>query len=81
MDWLGQDDRPLLTALRTIAESGCTPAVEKLAPYGRWNGSVDPVLRRIPYWKGPTHRAVIAERSDEAIQAGWIATGACAPSR
>jgi glutamate--cysteine ligase len=49
-DWFGQDERQFLTALRGIAESGCTPADEKLALFhGRWRGSVDPVFAEFAY--------------------------------
>src|ERR671911_207068 len=44
-DWFGQDERQFLTALRGIAESGRTPAEEKLELFhGRWRGSVDPIF-------------------------------------
>jgi glutamate--cysteine ligase len=49
-DWAGQDERQFLTALRWIAESGVTPAEEKLALFhGRWGGSVDPVFSEFAY--------------------------------
>jgi glutamate--cysteine ligase len=49
-DWFGQDERQFLTALRGIAESGRTPADEKLALFhGRWRGSVDPVFAEFAY--------------------------------
>jgi glutamate--cysteine ligase len=49
-DWFGQDERQFLTALRAIAESGCTPAEEKLELFhGRWGGSVDPVFAEFAY--------------------------------
>jgi glutamate--cysteine ligase len=49
-DWFGQDERQFLTALRGIAESGRTPADEKLALFhGRWRGSVDPVFAGFAY--------------------------------
>ena len=39
-DWFGQDERQFLTALRGIAESGRTPADEKLELFhGRWRGA------------------------------------------
>lgn len=39
-----------LTALRGIAESGVTPAEEKLALFhGRWGGKVDPVFSEFAY--------------------------------
>ena len=39
-----------LTALRVIAESGITPAEEKLTLYhGRWRGSVDPIFTEFAY--------------------------------
>ncbi len=49
-DWFGQDERQFLTALRGIAESGRTPADEKLALFhGRWRGSVDPIFAEFAY--------------------------------
>jgi glutamate--cysteine ligase len=49
-DWFGQDERQFLTALRGIAESGRTPAEEKLALFrGRWRGSVDPLFAEFAY--------------------------------
>jgi glutamate--cysteine ligase len=49
-DWFGQDERQFLTALRGIAESGRTPAEEKLALFhGRWRGSVDPIFAEFAY--------------------------------
>ena len=49
-DWFGQDERQFLTALRSIAESGRTPADEKLELYhGRWRGSVDPIFAEFAY--------------------------------
>jgi glutamate--cysteine ligase len=49
-DWSGQDERQFLTALRAAAESGLTPAEEKLALYhGRWGGTVDPVFTEFAY--------------------------------
>ena len=49
-DWFAQDERQFLTALRAIADSGCTPAKEKLALYhGRWRGRVDPVFAEFAY--------------------------------
>jgi glutamate--cysteine ligase len=49
-DWFGQDERQFLTALRAIAESGVTPAEEKLELFhGRWRGSVDPVFAEFAY--------------------------------
>jgi glutamate--cysteine ligase len=49
-DWFGQDERQFLTALRGIAESGRTPAEEKLELFhGRWRGSVDPVFAEFAY--------------------------------
>jgi glutamate--cysteine ligase len=49
-DWAGQDERQFLTALRWIAESGVTPAEEKLALFhGRWGGRVDPIFSEFAY--------------------------------
>jgi glutamate--cysteine ligase len=49
-DWFDQDERQFLTALRAIAESGRTPAEEKLALYhGRWRGRVDPIFAEFAY--------------------------------
>jgi glutamate--cysteine ligase len=49
-DWFGQDERQFLTALRGIAESGVTPAEEKLELFhGRWRGRVDPVFAEFAY--------------------------------
>jgi glutamate--cysteine ligase len=49
-DWFSQDERQFLTALRGIAESGVTPAEEKLALFhGRWRGSVDPIFAEFAY--------------------------------
>ena len=49
-DWFGQDERQFLTALRGIAESGRTPADEKLELFhGRWRESVDPVFAEFAY--------------------------------
>jgi glutamate--cysteine ligase len=49
-DWFGQDERQFLTALRGIAESGRTPAEEKLELFhGRWRGSVDPLFAEFAY--------------------------------
>jgi glutamate--cysteine ligase len=49
-DWFGQDERQFLTALRGIAESGRTPADEKLELFdGRWRGSVDPIFAEFAY--------------------------------
>jgi glutamate--cysteine ligase len=49
-DWFGQDERQFLTALRGIAESGRTPADEKLELYhGRWRESVDPIFAEFAY--------------------------------
>jgi glutamate--cysteine ligase len=49
-DWFGQDERQFLTALRGIAESGRTPAEEKLQLFhGRWRGSVDPIFAEFAY--------------------------------
>jgi glutamate--cysteine ligase len=49
-DWFSQDERQFLTAMRGIAESGRTPAEEKLALFqGRWRGSVDPIFAEFAY--------------------------------
>jgi glutamate--cysteine ligase len=49
-DWSGQDERQFLTALRTVVESGRTPAEEKLDLFnGRWHGSVDPIFAEFAY--------------------------------
>jgi glutamate--cysteine ligase len=49
-DWTGQDERQFLTVLRTVMESGRTPAEEKLDLfYGRWNRSVDPIFAEFAY--------------------------------
>jgi glutamate--cysteine ligase len=49
-DWFGQDERQFLTALRGIAESGRTPAEEKLELFHRrWRGRVDPVFAEFAY--------------------------------
>jgi hypothetical protein len=49
-DWFGEDERQFLTALRSIAESGRTPAEEKLDLFhGRWRGSVDPIFAEFAY--------------------------------
>jgi glutamate--cysteine ligase len=49
-DWAAQDERQFLTALRSIAECGRTPAEEKLALFhGRWQGSVDPLFTEYAY--------------------------------
>jgi glutamate--cysteine ligase len=49
-DWFGQDERQFLTALRAIAESGVTPAEQKLELFGgRWRGRVDPVFAEFAY--------------------------------
>jgi glutamate--cysteine ligase len=49
-DWFGQDERQFLTALLGIAESGRTPAEEKLELFhGRWRGSVDPIFAEFAY--------------------------------
>jgi len=46
----GDDESHFLDTLRTIAESGQTPADELLAKYhGVWGGSVDPVFREYAY--------------------------------
>jgi glutamate--cysteine ligase len=49
-DWTGQDERQFLTVLRTVLETGRTPAEEKLDLfYGRWNRSVDPIFAEFAY--------------------------------
>jgi glutamate--cysteine ligase len=49
-DWAGQDERQFLTALRSVVESGRTPAEEKLDLFnGRWRGSVDPIFAEFAY--------------------------------
>ena len=49
-DRFGQDERQFLTALRGIAQSGRTPADEKLALYhGLWRGTVDPIFAEFAY--------------------------------
>jgi glutamate--cysteine ligase len=49
-DWSGQDERQFLTALRSVVESGRTPAEEKLDLFnGRWRGSVDPIFAEFAY--------------------------------
>ncbi len=46
----GQDERQFLTALRRIAESGETPAEEKLRRFHEaWNGRVDPIYEIYAY--------------------------------
>jgi len=49
-DWSGQDERQFLTALGAIAESGRTPAEDKLALFhSRWEGRVDPIFTEYAY--------------------------------
>ena len=49
-DMVGESEAHFLNALRTIAESGETPADELLARYhGEWQGSIDPVFREYAY--------------------------------
>jgi glutamate--cysteine ligase len=49
-DLEGNDERQFLARLFEIAESGRTPAEEKLAKFhGPWRGSVDPVFREYAY--------------------------------
>ncbi len=49
-DWTGDDERHYLAVLWETAESGRTPAEEKLDLYhGRWNGSVDPLFIEFAY--------------------------------
>ncbi len=50
LDRMGGDETHFLNALDRIADSGRTPAQEKLALYhGRWKGSVDPVYAEFAY--------------------------------
>ncbi len=50
LDRMGGDETHFLNALDLIAESGVTPAEEKLASFhGRWNGSVDPLFAEFAY--------------------------------
>ena len=50
LDRMGGDESHFLNALDRIADSGKTPAQEKLALFhGRWKGSVDPVFGEFAY--------------------------------
>lgn len=50
LDSVGGDESHFLEVLRRIADSGVTPAEEKLELYrGRWNGSVDPIFAEYAY--------------------------------
>ncbi|MEP4191773.1 MAG: glutamate--cysteine ligase, partial [Sneathiella sp.] len=50
LDSFGEDETHFLNALKTIVETGVTPAEELLALYnGEWKGSVDPVYRDFAY--------------------------------
>jgi glutamate--cysteine ligase len=50
LDRMGGDESHFLNALDRIADSGVTPAQDKLALFhGRWNGSVDPVFAEFAY--------------------------------
>jgi glutamate--cysteine ligase len=50
LDSRGRDEAHFLETLRAIAQSGISPAEEKLALYhGRWRGSVDPVFSEFAY--------------------------------
>ena len=50
LDSTGSDESHFLEVLRGIADSGITPAEEKLEAYhGRWRGSVDPVFAEFAY--------------------------------
>ena len=50
LDRMGGDESHFLNALDRIADSGRTPAQEKLELYhGRWKGSVDPVFGEFAY--------------------------------
>jgi glutamate--cysteine ligase len=50
LDRMGGDESHFLNALDRIAESGRTPAQEKLDLFhGRWNGAVDPVFAEFAY--------------------------------
>jgi glutamate--cysteine ligase len=49
-DLAGADESGFLNVLQTIADSGRSPAEEKLDLYnGRWNRSVDPVFKEFAY--------------------------------
>jgi glutamate--cysteine ligase len=50
LDRMGGDESHFLNALDRIADSGKTPAQEKLDLFhGRWNGSVDPLFTEFAY--------------------------------
>ena len=50
LDSVGGDEGHFLEVVRQIADSGITPAEEKLeAFHGRWHGSVDPVFPEYAY--------------------------------
>jgi glutamate--cysteine ligase len=50
LDRMGGDESHFLNALDRIADSGKTPAQEKLELFhGRWKGSVDPVFAEFAY--------------------------------
>jgi len=50
LDRMGGDESHFLNVLERIANSGVTPAEEKLALYhGRWQGSVAPLYREFAY--------------------------------
>jgi len=50
LDRMGGDETHFLNALDRIADSGVTPAQEKLELFhGRWKGSVDPVFAEFAY--------------------------------
>jgi glutamate--cysteine ligase len=50
LDSVGGDEGHFLEVLRLIADSGVTPAEEKLEAYhGRWQGKVDPVFTEFAY--------------------------------
>jgi glutamate--cysteine ligase len=50
LDRMGGDESHFLNTLLRIADSGITPAEEKLALFkGRWGGSVDPVFAEFAY--------------------------------
>jgi glutamate--cysteine ligase len=50
LDRMGGDESHFLNTLIRIADSGITPAEEKLALFnGRWSGSVDPVFTEFAY--------------------------------
>ena len=50
LDRMGGDESHFLNTLDRIADSGITPAEEKLGLFnGRWNRSVDPVFAEFAY--------------------------------